>query len=88
MQHSLALWQVQPAHSTAGLQAKVFTAAALTARLLLCRILLTAYAAYLQPPWFREEAYLWAVDLWYAYAIQVRRCSKQQQVVARMALLT
>lgn len=33
--------------------------------------LLTAYAAYLQPEWFTLEAYLWAVELWYAYAIQV-----------------
>lgn len=37
------------------------------------RVLLTAYAAYLQPSWFSEEAYLWAVELWYAYAIQVLR---------------
>lgn len=40
---------------------------------LLCayRVLLTAYSSYLQPSWFTEEAYLWAVELWYAYAIQV-----------------
>jgi hypothetical protein len=39
-----------------------------------CRVLLTAYAAHLQPEWFTEAAYLWAVELWYAYAIQVRCC--------------
>jgi hypothetical protein len=42
--------------------------------LLLRRVLLTAYAAHLQPEWFTEAAFLWAVELWYAYAIQVRCC--------------
>lgn len=36
------------------------------------RVLLTAYAFYLQPAWFSEASYLWAVELWYAYAIQVK----------------
>lgn len=39
--------------------------------ILLPRVLLTAYKAYLQPAWFTLDAYLWAVELWYAYAIQV-----------------
>jgi hypothetical protein len=38
---------------------------------LFCRVLLTAYSAYLQPGWFSEDSYLWAVEVWYAYAIQV-----------------
>lgn len=38
------------------------------------RVLLQAYAAHLQPEWFSEAAYLWAVELWYAYAMQVRWC--------------
>lgn len=33
--------------------------------------LVTAYPAYMQPEWFTWEAYLWAVQLWYAYAMQV-----------------
>jgi hypothetical protein len=41
-------------------------------RILLSRVLLTAYGAYLQPTWFTLDAYLWTVELWYAYAIQVR----------------
>lgn len=43
----------------------------LAPRLPPARVLLTAYAAHLQPAWFTEAAYLWAVELWYAYAIQV-----------------
>ena len=35
------------------------------------RVLLQAYAQHLQPEWFSEAAFLWAVELWYAYAIQV-----------------
>ena len=35
------------------------------------RSLLQAYSDYFQPSWFTEEAYLWAVELWNAYAIQV-----------------
>lgn len=35
------------------------------------QVLLAAYPAHLQPAWFSEEAYLWAVELWYAYAMQV-----------------
>ena len=33
--------------------------------------LVTAYPAYMQSEWFTWEAYLWAVQLWYAYAMQV-----------------
>lgn len=36
------------------------------------QVLLTAYPSYLQPGWFSEASYLWAVELWYAYAIQVK----------------
>ena len=33
--------------------------------------LVAAYPSYMQPDWFTLEAYLWAVQLWYAYAMQV-----------------
>lgn len=33
--------------------------------------MVVAYPAYMQPEWFTWEAYLWAVQLWYAYAMQV-----------------
>lgn len=33
--------------------------------------LVAAYPAHLQAAWFSWEAYLWAVQLWYAYAMQV-----------------
>jgi hypothetical protein len=36
-----------------------------------CRTLLAAYPDYFKQEWFTPEAYLWAVELWYAYAIQV-----------------
>lgn len=35
-------------------------------------MLLAAYSSYLKPEWFTYEAFLWAAELWYAYAIQVR----------------
>jgi hypothetical protein len=34
--------------------------------------LVLAYPQYLKPEYFTLEAYLWAVELWYAYAMQVR----------------
>lgn len=33
--------------------------------------LLTAYPQFLTPDMFNWSAYLWAVELWYAYAMQV-----------------
>ena len=33
--------------------------------------LVTAYPQFLQAAWFSWEAYLWAVQLWYAYAMKV-----------------
>lgn len=33
--------------------------------------LVTAYPQQLQGSWLSWEAYLWAVQLWYAYAMQV-----------------
>ena len=33
--------------------------------------LVAAYPQHLQAAWFSWEAYLWAVQLWYAYAMQV-----------------
>ena len=33
--------------------------------------LVTAYPQLLQASWFTWEAYLWAVQFWYAYAMQV-----------------
>jgi hypothetical protein len=35
------------------------------------RTLLAACPDYFKQEWFTPEAYLWAVELWYAYAIQV-----------------
>ena len=34
--------------------------------------LLRAYAAHLRPEWFSWESFLWAAELWYAYAIQAK----------------
>ena len=41
--------------------------------------LVTAYPQQLQADWFTWESYLWAVQLWYAYAMQV---SLQQPATA------
>ena len=37
----------------------------------LLQALLQAYPGLLQPEWFTWEAFLWAVECWYAYAIEV-----------------
>lgn len=34
--------------------------------------LLGAYGQFLKAEWFSYQAFLWAAELWYAYAIQVR----------------
>lgn len=34
--------------------------------------LVAAYPTHLEAAWFSWDAYLWAVQLWYAYAMQVR----------------
>ena len=36
--------------------------------------LVAAYPAHFEAAWFTWEAYLWAVQLWYAYAMQVSCC--------------
>uniref|UniRef100_A0A7S0UNM8 SET domain-containing protein n=1 Tax=Polytomella parva TaxID=51329 RepID=A0A7S0UNM8_9CHLO len=37
------------------------------------RTLLTAYPSYMREGWFLRQQYIWAAELWYAYAIQVQR---------------
>lgn len=39
-----------------------------------CSALLAAYPQHLQPDWFTQSAYVWATELWYAYAMEVRGC--------------
>jgi hypothetical protein len=64
------------------LQARKHIAASFEALQPVFKALLGAYGAHLRAEWFSWEAYLWAVELWYAYAIQVRLPHRPHLAVA------
>jgi histone-lysine N-methyltransferase SETD3 len=43
--------------------------------------LLAAYPQHLRPEWFSYEAYVWAAELWYSYAFEVRAASMPNEPV-------